>query len=188
MPLTVSTTRKSDFEIAPEGPTIGICYRVIDLGTQQVEYQGEKKLVPQVCLFFEMPNELTKDGRPKIISNTYTLSLGEKAKLRPVVRDLTQEQVPNHIDGFDISCLIGKAGVVDIIHKEGRDGKIRSYIQSVSKVRKGTTVPALHNEPLVFDLGKFDSDTFAKLPEYYQGLVKQSKEYQDMFPPSDIPF
>ena len=187
MPLTVTSKPKSDFEIAPEGPTIGICYRVIDLGTQQVEYQGEKKLVPQVCLFFEMPNELTKDGRPKIISNIYTLSLGEKAKLRPVVRDLTQEPVPNHIDGFDISCLVGKSGVVDIIHKEGRDGKIRSYIQSVSKVMKGTSVPPLHNETLVFDLGKFSPETFAKLPEYYQGLIKQSKEYQELFP-ADIPF
>ena len=77
---------------------------------------------------------------------------------------------------------------MDIVHKEGRDGKIRSYIQNVSKVMKGTVVPAPHNEPLVFDLGKYDAEKFSRLPDYYQGLVKQSKEYQEMFPPSDIPF
>ena len=87
-------TKQGDYELPTAEPKIGIVYRVVDMGTQKKEWEGEVKNVKQVALFFEFPHDLTKDGRPKVMSAIYTANLGERSKLRPIVRDLTQTDVP----------------------------------------------------------------------------------------------
>lgn len=48
MPLNLP--EKSDFEITPAGSFVAICYRVIDLGTQLVEYKSESKKQHKIML------------------------------------------------------------------------------------------------------------------------------------------
>ena len=180
MALTFESKPRTEFKIPSEGPTVGTVYRIIDLGSQAVEYKGESKVVKQVVLFFELPNEMTDDGRPLSISRVYTASLGEKSALRPVVRDLTQKPVPENFNGFDLSCLIGCSGVIDIVHRPSKDGsKMYANVQSISKIMKGTSIPPMHNEPLVFDLdpSKYSDETFNKLPEYYRKKIQDSTDW-----------
>ena len=154
MALTFSSSPSNSkpFEIAPEGPTIGRCYRVIDLGTQVTTWQGETKQTPQLALFFELPNEQTTEGKPKIITGIYTCSLGEKSKLRPVVSALINANLPDYFEEFDLKQILGKVAIIDVVHKPRKDGGTSAYISSVGKLLKGTNVPEPHNEPLFFAL------------------------------------
>ena len=75
-------TEGGNFEPAPAGTHVAICYRVIDLGTQESVYNGEKKSARKVLISWELPNEEKADGKPFVISATYTWSMHEKSTLR----------------------------------------------------------------------------------------------------------
>jgi hypothetical protein len=45
----------SEFELTPAGTHIGRCYRVVDLGTQLVEFQGEHKKQHKIMISWELP-------------------------------------------------------------------------------------------------------------------------------------
>lgn len=175
-------TKQGDYELPTAEPKIGIVYRVVDMGTQKKEWEGEVKNVKQVALFFEFPHDLTKDGRPKVMSAIYTANLGERSKLRPIVRDLTQTDVPSNINGFDLVSLLGKSGVIDIAHTTDKNGKVRAKIVNISKVMKGTSIPEPHNELQFFDISKerYTDEMFEKLPKWYQEKITESPEYQEL--------
>ena len=198
MALTFSSKPKGDFQIPPVGAHLARLYRIVDLGTQETTFKGEKKWVPQVLLTFELIFEKMEDGKPLIISSTYTMSLGEKSKLRQVVRSLTGVALTDETaSGFNLSGLIGKVATITIIHKTGRDGRDRAYIQDVGAVPKGTKIDeAPFNPTMVFDLSKFDEVLFGQLPQYYRDKIMTSPEYKTVVDPQgksdlvtdDMPF
>ena len=68
-----------NFEPPPAGTHRAICYRVIDLGTQQSEYQGQTKHQRKIMLSWELVDErMPASGdypeRPFTIHQRYTLS------------------------------------------------------------------------------------------------------------------
>src|SRR6185369_10438591 len=69
---------ESNFTPVPAGTHLGICYRVIDLGTQSTNFNGETKLAHKVLVSWEIPDEKMDDGRPFTISQSYTWSMHEK--------------------------------------------------------------------------------------------------------------
>lgn len=80
-----------NFSPVPAGNHIAICYRLIDLGTQLVEWKGAKKTQRKVLISWELPNELMTEGeyagQPFTIGRRYTWSMSDKANLR---HDLAQ--------------------------------------------------------------------------------------------------
>lgn len=72
----------AEFELAPAGTHIAVCYRVIDLGTQETTFKGEVKHQHKILISWEIPDEKMKDGRPFTIGKRYTWSMSEKANLR----------------------------------------------------------------------------------------------------------
>jgi hypothetical protein len=75
-----------EFEAAPIGNHVGRCIGLIDIGTQQGEYQGKTTHARKVVVRWELPNELISEGdwagKPFVVSKFYTASLSEKANLR----------------------------------------------------------------------------------------------------------
>ena len=79
----------NDFEKLAVGTYLGTCFRMVDLGTQDTEYNGEKSKKKLIRLDFEITESLEpegnevnmEDGRPFGISRTYTASLFESANL-----------------------------------------------------------------------------------------------------------
>lgn len=191
--LDTQSSKKTQYEVPSAGGNIGRLYRIIDLGTQQTTYLGETKMTPQVMLVFELPNELTKDGKPMSISAIYTKSLNEKAKLRGVVKALTGQNITDENSrSFNLSELIGKVCTLDIINKTGKDGIVKAYVQNVSSALKNIPIADAHNEPLIFDLSEYRQDVFEKIPAYWQNKIQTTKEYMAVAnrrpTTDDIPF
>ena len=67
------TKPTADFKDPPEGTHPARCYRVIDLGTQEVDFQGQIKHQRKVLVSWELQcEERMDDGRPFSIGKKYT--------------------------------------------------------------------------------------------------------------------
>lgn len=181
MSVTISETGgKGTFEMAPEGTTIGICYQIIDMGTQKTNWDGEENHKRKVQIGWELPREPMTDGRPFVVQKPYTISLHEKASLR---RDLEAWRgrafTAEELRGFDIAKLLGKACTLTITHTHKENGKTYANVKSVSGVIKGTVVPELVNRPIQLSLNprEFDKAVYDTLSDWMRAKIAMSPEF-----------
>lgn len=165
----------STFEAAPAGAHAAILYKIVDIGTQKGEYNGEETIRRQVIYTWELPHELMADGRPFTVSKFYTKSLGDQANL---TKDLTawlgSKPDPKT---FDDQALLGKACQVIVVANKDT-GKVK--VTNVAPLPKGLTVPdKTHNDIVVFDLENFDQEVFDSLTKGIQGMIQKSPEYAE---------
>ena len=161
------------FENPEPGSYAAVCNQVIDLGTQEGEYQGNKIKRRQVIIGWELTEKNSK-GEPFRVSSFYTASLSEKSKLRPMLESwrgvaLTAEE----LDGFSLSKLLGQPCLVSLILND----KGRIKVSSVSKLPKGMPAPANATAIVDFDLEKFDPIAFGKFSNKLQEMIRKSPEY-----------
>ena len=173
-----------DFEQPPVGTHVARCIKIIDIGTQKGEYQGQATSKRQCIIGWELPSELlTKGefaGKPFTVSKFYTSSLSEKANLRKDLanwrgRDFTEQELA----GFDAKNILDKCCMVSLTTND--KGKIR--VTGVMALPKGMTPPPRVNEITYFSLDEFNAETFEKLSEGYRKLIAASPEYQELFNP-----
>lgn len=171
-----------DFAPPPAGTHVAVCYRLIDLGTQKTEFQGETKMQRKIMLSWELPDERMDDGRPFTISKRYTLSSHEKATLRKDLeawrgRAFTEAELdPGNPAGFNIKNILGKGCLLSIVHN-AKDGKTYANVASLSKLLKGQNPPAPENALLYFSLDDFDPAVFDGLSDGLKKTISESPEY-----------
>lgn len=189
MSFTVSGS--SDFEQPPVGTFLAICYKLIDIGTQHGEYQGQPTARRQVVIGWELPSELMADGQPFVVSQFYTASLNEKAKLRHDLeawrgRAFTEEEMK----GFDLRSIAGKPCMLSLIDKAGK-----TRVGGVMKLPKGMPVPKAVNANILFSVDEWDQKVFESFSPKFQSLIEASDEaakrcdaggFRDM--PDDAPW
>ncbi len=180
MYITEST---GSFETTPAGAFVARCYRLIDLGTQVVTWQGESKEQHKISIGWELPTELMLDGRPFSAHETYTWSFHEKAKLRGALESWRGRKFGeadfNGPNRFDTRMLLGMACLLTIIHEEGKTGGVWARVAGISPLPRGMEVPPAVNEPLYLSLlpDRWDAATFSKLSSKMQEKIKLSPEY-----------
>lgn len=176
MGLVAKNSGGGDFEIAPAGNHIAVCYQVIDLGIQHGEYMGAPTSAHKVRIAWELSNELMSDGRPFSIGAIYTLSLSEKSNLRPLLeswrgRPFTEQE----LDGFDLKNILGAACMVNVIHKPNQSGQVRARVSSVSALPKGMQKPSITNAPLFYSIDDDkDGVIYARLDEWMQKMINRA--------------
>lgn len=174
---------ESNFTPLAAGTYTATCYRFIDKGTHQTEYQGQQKTRREIMIGWEIANEFMDDGKPFTISKTYTWSMAEKATLRkdleawrgkPFVAD--DFKGPNR---FNTKKLIGVPCTLTVSAQEGRDGKEYTKVTAVGQVMKGMKPPALINRTayLSLDAADFDRDVFNDLSDKLRETIAKSPEY-----------
>ena len=180
-----------EFELAPAGTHLAVCYRVIDLGTQDSSYNGQAKRQHKILISWEIPDEKMSDGRPFTISQRYTWSMSEKAALR---RDLeswrgkpfSEADFGEH--GFDIQKIIGVGCLLTIVHN-GKNGKTYANISAIGKLMKGMQAPALSNPQayLWINVERWNPEAFSKLSQGLQAAIMKSPEYAQLVRDFDTP-
>lgn len=187
MGLIAKDNGSGDFKRVPQGVHLGRCYKIVDLGTQEVEWQGETKLQDKVTIYWELHGDAqdgtpltTDDGQPLTIFSTYTNSIGKKAKLRSDLeswrgRPFTDEE----LKGFDISKLINAYCLVNVVQAE-RNGKTYSNVQSLTPLpgamAKVRPAPILGN--VIFSLDDFDEEVFQTFHEKLKEKINRSMQRQ----------
>lgn len=177
--MAILLPKENDSELTPSGSHVVICYRTIDLGTQEVDFQGKLKHQRKIMLSWEIPSEKMKDGRCFTVHKKFTLSASAKGTLRKFLESWRgQPFTEKDFGNFDITKLIGKPALMSILHAPGTDGTVYANIASIMAAPKGTTIPAPENEPLAFSLSAFDPAVFDKLSDSLKEQIKKSPEYQ----------
>ena len=173
--MKFANTGGGTFENPPAGAYPAVCTKMIDLGTQEVSWQGAIKYAHKVKIVFELDEKMT-DGRPFITMRDFTVSLHEKAALRIFLknwrgRDFTDEE----LRGFDPKVLIGKGCLLSLVE----NGEYVN-IDSVMKLPKGMEAPVPVNPTVFFSLAEFDQAEFDKLSPKIQEKIMKSPEYQSL--------
>lgn len=193
-----------NFEPPPAGTHRAICYRVIDLGTQQSEYQGQIKHQRKIMLSWELVDErMPASGdypeRPFTIHQRYTFSSHEKAVLRQHLeswRGVPFKESDFGPGGFDIVNVIGKGCLLTIVH-EPKQGKTYANLKGVAKLPKAMTTGTPENatvylslEPISFNIETFESlsdglkETIRKSPEWAELQNPRAQQHED--PPAYV--
>jgi len=174
MGLIASNTPSKDFELLPQGTHQAICIKIIDLGWQEVEWQGAVKNLPKVWLQWEVPG-LTlkysdKDGNEKegpfTIGKTYTVGLGEKYTMKLDFeawrgKAFTKQEE----DGFAIKNVLGKPCQINVTHQLSQKGKEYAKVSGLAEWPKGLEVPTPANDLYYYDP---DDGDFDSLPAWAQ--------------------
>ncbi len=188
MGLTARATGGGSFKPLPPGMHLARCYRIIDLGTQKVEWKGAVKLQPKVLVQWEVHGDdeegkplLTDKGDPLSISKTYTLSLGDNSRLRADLkswrgRDFTAEEMA----GFHLRNILDKWCMLTVTHTAGDDGKTFANVSSVNPVPGQTRragLPDGINEARFFDLDNPDMALFDTFGDKLRAKIQAAPEW-----------
>lgn len=191
--MVISESTSASFAPCPPGSYLARCVRVIDMGTQTTDYQGEVKTNRKVLLGFEILDDEARrdDGTPHILSKRYTTSLHEKAALRKDLsswrgRDFSAEE----LKGFNLGAILGQLCFISVVETIKGD---RTYanIASIMKQPKGMTPPeGTCNEPLLlWDMTAQhgpDWQAFAQLHPKLCEQVQASPEFKRLTPPKAV--
>ena len=155
----------------PSYPTVSVgvhkarCVRVIDLGTQQNDYQGQISWKRQVMLIWEVPSETDNKGEPLTISKFYTLSLNEKANLaNDLVSWRGRPFTETEKKAFDISKVAGKPCSINVILNQNGKPKV----STVMPIGKNDEIAQQFHPNMVFSITDFQEkkmEVFNQLPE-----------------------
>jgi len=156
------------------------CVGLVDVGEQYSEtYQKSSR---QVRIVWQIVGETYKnaDGEevPRSYSKQYTLSLGERSKLRKDLeawrgKAFTEEE----LQGFDLINVLGKPCQLQLMNKE-KNGKTFTDIVAIMALPKGTKVEPL-TSTYIFDFE--DEATYPNyllLPEFLRNFVKAATNYK----------
>lgn len=170
---------ESSFTPAPAGAHVGVCVGFVDMGTQPSFYEDGKP-AHKVRISWEL-NEMMDDGRPFVISKTYTWSMNDRATLRAHLeawRGVPFKKEDFGPNGFDTKNLLAKPCMVTVQHKDV-NGTLRASVAGIAKLMKGVQAFTPQN-PLVYlslDPAEFDQAVFDGLGEKTREAIAATPEY-----------
>ena len=171
--------KSSSFPSVSVGVHKARCIKVIDLGTQKNEFEGNITWKRQALVIWEVPEQTSETSEPLTISKFYTLSLHEKSNLGI---DLTSWRgrpfSETEKKGFDISKLIGHTCLLNVIQ-----GNKNNKIGSIMPLPKGDKIAEQYHTGVVFDLEKYQKgqkEIFNQLSEGIRNIILRSKELEGL--------
>ena len=191
-----------EYDPCPAGMHHAVCYRVIDLGTQETEWQGTKKKQHKVMISWELPNELMEPytdnegkehpARPFTVHKKYTLSFHEKAALLKDLnswrgRPFTDDELSGPPNGFHMSNIVGANCFLNVIHNPSENGKVYANIAAVAPLSRGMDTVEPTNQKVFFDLtdkDTYDDQVFLNLSQGLQETIKASPQFQKIHNPN----
>ena len=180
---------EGNFTPVPPGMHLARCYRIVDLGTQKSEYQGQVKYLHKAMLQFEVHGEdekgkplVTSKGDPLSISKNYTLSLAEKATLRIDLKNWRgRDFTPEELRGFELKNVLGAWAMLSVAKDVGNNGKEYTNIMSVNSVPvpiKKAGLPEGVNKLAMFTIMNPDMDLFETFSNNLKEKIKASPEWE----------
>jgi hypothetical protein len=158
-----------------DGTYVARIVQLIDLGMQEIEWEGEKKQQQKVFITFEFPTERVEvDGvdRPRWLSKDYTVSLSEKAALYKLLKAVDPDGKITS-KGRNVKAILGLPIMIEV----GSTSTGNAKIISVARPMKGMPVGELENPTTFFDLDYADKAIFDKLPKWLQDKITNGLDF-----------
>lgn len=162
-----------------EGLYNAVCTGIIDLGIQTNE--KFKKSAAQIRLIFELLGEtyeVNDEEHVRQVGRDFTLSLSEKSNLRKLLegwrgKSFTAEE----LNGYDLKRILGKAGQLQIIHKEGENGTY-AIVNAMMPLPKGMAAPKPENPLVYFDMSEPDTyGEYELFPDFLKEKISAAENF-----------
>ena len=189
MSLIVEDTGGS-FTPVPAGMHLARCYRIIDLGTQKTEFEGNVDFKRKLKVVWEIHGEdedgkpiVTSKNEPMIITKDYTMSWGDKATLRKDLQSwrgkpFTEDEQKR----FDLKSVLDKWCMVNVAHKPKKSGGgVYANVVAVTPVPqaiKTAGLPKGHNQCGIFLISEPDMEMFNTFGEYLKKTIQAAPEWK----------
>jgi hypothetical protein len=189
--ITAKNTQTKNYEPVPSGNHVGRCVQMIEIGTVNYEWQGEKKTLHKVRVTWELPLETKvfheeKGEQPYVVSKEYTLSMHEKSNLRKDLESWRGKPFSEQeAEAFDITKLIGAPCMLNIVHN-AKDGNVYANIASITPLPKGMVCPPQVNPSFVLSYDNFDFAKFNGLPTWLKEKMETTPEFQKVKSPATV--
>lgn len=187
MPI-IAENKGGDFVLMPAGNHLARCYGMVQIGTIREDagiYAG--KDLHKVRISWETPHEQHDFGKglqPFTISKEFTLSMNEKATLRKMLESWRGKAFnEEEAKAFDITKLLGKPCMINVIHKTSGKGSQYADISSIATIPKGLDAPEQVNPTMELSFDNWNGTLFDSLPDFIKDKIKSSKEYIAMTQP-----
>ena len=186
MPIIAEQNETTQRELVPAGNHVARCFSMIEIGTVTTEYLGQEKNQKKVRVSWELPFKKKvfnpeKGEQPFSVNKEYTLSMYDKANLR---HDLESWRGQGFTDqeakAFDISKLLGKACMLNIIHKESKKGNKYAQVSSITPIPEGMTCPAQINPTFELSYADWSDAKFQGLPDWIKKMMEETPEFQSV--------
>ena len=174
--------------IAPEGPTLAICYQVIYLGHQKIVFNGTESYKPKIRFTFELPEykhtfDEEKGQQPLVVSAEFVQSMNPKSNLYKFIKSWFPKKDLTEGVEVDFTKLINQSGLANIVHNEGKGanaGNKYANIGGIMPLPKGmSTNLESENDTVLYDVDDHDEEVFDSLPEFLQNKILASQEMQN---------
>lgn len=174
-----SENKTTNYEIMEAGTYPMRCIQVVELGTHQVEYQGEMKDRKELMIVWET-NELMEDGRPFTVNWRGTNSLNEKSKLYSMLTAWRGRKfTPEELKGFELKNILDKCCLGNITKETSKSGKDFNKVTGVMPLPKGMTCGDRHNDLVDFGIGDYNTEEANKLWPWVLKIISESHEIKN---------
>jgi len=189
MSLTARDSGGGSFTPVAPGMHLARCYRIVDIGTQKTEYQGQIKHQQKVMMQFEVHGEddsgkplVTSKGEPLSISKNFTLSLSENATLRKDLQAWRGRQfTPEELRGFELKNVLGAWCMLTVAKAIGNNGKEYTNIISINPVPvaiKKAGQPEGFNKLSMFVIDNPDMELFETFGSSLKEKIQATPEWR----------
>lgn len=184
-------SNKTEIELPPLGQHVARVYSIIDLGHQNVSWQGEARVKPQMMIFWELPNcpmagtfKPEVKGKPFSVRRKYTKSLRKNASFRQDLESWKGSALTEtELESFEVKQLLGKVCMVTLVLTEDGDNIRVDYISP--KPKELVCPPAVNPQKfLSLDPQEFDQKVYLSLPEWLREVISTSPEFKEIMAPS----
>lgn len=155
-----ASTGGGNYEKAPPGNHPAVLIGMIDMGTQEQEYQGESKESHRVYWVWEIPGEKREDGSSHVIALDLTFSLNEKAKMRKWIESRMGRQIADG-EEYDIAEELGKPCLLNVVQKDKYP-----KVEGMSALPKGMPAPVATHKPFAWQLDTYLTTGKIELPPW----------------------
>lgn len=169
---------------------------MIDMGTQETEFQGEKKKGRKIRLSFELPKKRADfDGvsKPMAIHKEIGFSMYSKANLRQFSEALLGKALSDkEADDLDVETLLGRGCLASVLHEKGTDGIVRAKFKGIQTLMDGMDSPRPENKVVFYSVTQGINGVFSALPNWLQEKLAAAPEFgtagDEGLASDDIPF
>ena len=180
--MIVKDSGGKGYDPIPAGLQHAICYSLVDVGSHEGEFQGIKNVRRLVILTFELPFqtiEIDGETKPMAISNTYTLSLHKKAKLRIQLESWRSKPFTERelIDGFELKDILGVNCQLNIVHNKKED-KTYANIGTIVPLGQGMKKVEPYNEIVYYAMDE-GMEVPEKAPDWIKAKIMASLEWNE---------
>lgn len=165
-----------DFEQCPTGWQLGVCSRVIDVGTHF--NPGKQKDQRKIMIAFESQHLMKEGdfaGEPFLLFGNFNYSMYQNAHLCQFIENWRGRRFKDQdeADRFDLSKLIGQKAFMNVVRSE--DGRFTN-IQTIGPVPEGMAPPEVKGKTILIDQANLDPKEVEKLSDKMRERVMSAKE------------